>query len=55
MANKLLSLHLHLKELGHPRYLEPKVTLHLACNVDREQVDGEVCVHGIHVGEAKFL
>ena len=48
MANKLLSLHMHLKELGHPRYLKPKVTLHLECNVNTNQFDGEVCVHSIH-------
>lgn len=49
MANKLLSLHLYLKDLGHPRYLKSEVTLHLECNADSKQVDGEVYVYGIHV------
>lgn len=42
VANKLLNLHVHLKDLGHPEYLKPCVTRYLECRTNSEQADGEV-------------
>ena len=43
VANKLLELHVHLKDLGHPQYLKPTVTCYLECKTHSERADGEVC------------
>ena len=52
VANKLLELHVHLKELGHPQYLKPTETRSLECKIHSANADGEVrkiVYSGIHM------
>ena len=42
VANKLFELHVHLKDLGHPDYLNPTVTRFLECKTHSESVDRKV-------------
>ena len=45
VANKLLELHIQLKDLGHPKYVKPVETRILECKTHLDKADGEVCVH----------
>ena len=42
VANKLLELHIHLKDLGHPEYLKPRGMRYLECSIDSYHADGMV-------------
>ena len=42
VANKLLELHIQLKDLGHPKYVKPVETRILECKTHLDKADGEV-------------
>lgn len=42
VANKLMDLHVQLKDLGHPKYLTSVVTRMFDCITSSKQADGEV-------------
>lgn len=42
VANKLLELHVHLKDLGHPKYLNSVETRTFECKTHSDNADGEV-------------
>ena len=49
VANKLLNLHVHLKDLGHPQYPKPTEIRHLECKTHSEGADGEVhCIYTVY-------
>ena len=42
---KLLDLSVHLRELGHPEYIEFMMKESLNCAINRDEADQKVCVN----------
>ena len=44
-VTKLLDLSMHLRELGHPQYIECTENKSLNCAISREEADQRVCMY----------
>ena len=60
-AYKLLDLYGHLKELGHPQYIQPLVNKFMKCSTTRVEADHRVCftclcfiITHVHVGSIVY-